>query len=246
MLRTEGIVLNEIRYKDTSKILNIYTKKLGKISLMAQGAYKPKSVLIATTQIFSYSEFNLQRGRNFYYINQADIIDSFYSIRENIERVFYGSYILELIDKSTPIEEENDKLFLLLEKGLKTLSELEKDYLKFIVSYELKFISFLGYRPYLNNCVLCNNEDNNMRFSFIEGGLICKDCFKLDPQSRKIDKAMFMGMNNLLYTSLDELDSINIGNDTLWAIHKILVDYILHNIDRKQFNSLILLDSILY
>lgn len=80
MLKTEGIVLRELKYQETSKILSIYTKKMGKISVMAKGANRPKSTLIANTQPFSYNEFQLSEGRNFFYINQADIIDSFYDI----------------------------------------------------------------------------------------------------------------------------------------------------------------------
>ena len=99
--RTEGIVIKELRFKETSKILTLYTKDYGKIHAMARGAYKPKSQLIANTQPFSYNEYYLFKGRNFYYINQADIIDSFYDIRENISRVMYGSYLLELIELST-------------------------------------------------------------------------------------------------------------------------------------------------
>ena len=60
MIKTEGIILSEIRYKETSKILKVYTKKLGKISILAQGAYRPKSQLIATTQPFSQVEFHLR------------------------------------------------------------------------------------------------------------------------------------------------------------------------------------------
>ena len=56
MLKTEGIVLKEMRYRDTSKILSIYTKKYGKVSVMARGAYKPRSMIIANTQPFSYNE----------------------------------------------------------------------------------------------------------------------------------------------------------------------------------------------
>ena len=50
MIKTAGIVLKEIKYQETSKILSIYTKKLGKISVMAQGANRPKSRLLANTQ----------------------------------------------------------------------------------------------------------------------------------------------------------------------------------------------------
>lgn len=244
MIRTEGIVLNEIRYKETSKILNIYTEKLGKITVMAQGAYRPKSNLIANTQPFTLNEYGLRKGRNFYYINNADVLDSYYSIRENMERMIYGFYILELIEKSTPFEEENDKLFSLLKKGLKVLSELEKDYLKFIAAYEIKFISFLGYRPYLRNCVNCNNELNTkMKFSIVHGGLLCDDCFSLDITAKTVDSQFVKGLNDLIYTSFESLEDITTPNKTLKTIHDVLLDYILSNIDRKEFKSLNILNS---
>lgn len=245
LLKTEAIVLSEVRYKDTSKILNIYTKKYGRISVMAQGAYKPKSILIASTQPFSHSELCLQKNGEFYYINQADLLDSNYDIRENMNRMFYGYYLLELINKSTPLEEENKKLFLLLQKGLKVLSNLNKDYVKFIVSYELKFISFLGYRPNMSNCVICSSDENyNIRFSIVEGGVICNNCFEKDRRSIYLDNEMYKAFNSLLYIPLDKLEDVNIPTDIVKKLHKIIVDYILYNIDRSEFKSLDLLDSI--
>lgn len=245
MIKTEGIVLSEIRYKETSKILNIYTRKLGKIHVMAKGAYRPKSQLIANTQPFSHNDYQLQKGRSFYYISQGDVVNSFYSIREKMERVVYGSYILELVEKSTPDEEENEKLFILLEKGLKILASLDKDFLKFIVAFELKFVSFLGYRPFLNGCVACNNKDSvKYKFSKKEGGLICSDCFSLDYEGVLIEHQVISSINTLLFSSLDDLDEIQVSNDVLSKIHEILEEYILFNIDRKQFNSLNILKSI--
>lgn len=239
MIKTEGIVLGEMKYKESSKILNVYTKKLGKISVMAQGAYKPKSQLISTTQPFSYCEFNLQKGRNFYYISNADLIDSFYSIRDNMDRIVYGFYILELIEKSSPDEEENEKLFLLLEKGLKVLSSLEKDYLKFIVAYELKFVSFLGYRPHINSCVACEGQfTQSIKFSKALGGVLCSNCFSNDLFSKKINHNFPKAINDLLFSALDDLEEISLDHDTLLNAHNILVDYILFNIERTEFKSL--------
>ena len=134
-MRTEGIVLREIRYKDSSKILSIYTKEHGKISAMARGAYRPKSGIVASTQLLSYSEYEMYEGKQFYYINQAHILESFYSIRENMERLSYGYYMLELLDKSIEIDQKSNSLFSLLKKGLEIISELEEDFLKFIVAY---------------------------------------------------------------------------------------------------------------
>ena len=141
MIKAEGIVLSELRFKDTSKILNIYTKSMGKIPVMARGAYKANSKLMASTQVFSFNDYVFNKGRTFYYLNQGNIIKSFYNIRENIDRFIYGSYILEIVEKSSPEEEGNIKLFSLLEKSLDVLSKLDGDFMKFIVAFQLKFVS---------------------------------------------------------------------------------------------------------
>ena len=243
MLKTEGIVLKEMRYRDTSKILNIFTRDYGKLNVMAKGAYRPRSQLIANTQPFSYSELQLYNGKNFYYLNQGYIIDHFYPIRNKIERVVYGQYILELIDKSMEMEQENEKIFMLVLKGLKILSELEKDFLKFITAYELKYISFLGYRPCIDKCVHCGKDNNISRFSILEGGMICSECH-YDPSSIYIDGKTLYYITKLLYIPLDKIDEINIPDNIVNKIHEIIVDYILFNVDRKKFNSLSFVKSL--
>ncbi len=239
MLKTEGIVLKEMRYKDTSKILNIYTNRYGKITVLARGAYKAKSRIIANTQPFSYNEYQLYRGKSFFYLNQGDIINSFYAIREKMERITLGSYMLELVDKSMPEEQENEKLFLLFKKGLEVLSSLDRDFLKFILAYELKFISFLGYKPYLDKCVLCGSTDmRKISFSVSEGGIICSNCIGVNSSTNYMNKDMVKVLYDLLYTPLETAGDVNAPKEVLYKLHDIIVEYILFNIDRKMFNSL--------
>lgn len=247
MLKSEGIVLKSIRYKDTSKILTIYTKEYGKISVVASGAYKAKSQLISTTQAFSYGEYFFNKGRGLLYLNQADLLDSFYSIRERMERLIYGSYMLELVEKSLPEEQENEKIFLLLEKGLRVLSKLDENYLQFIIAYQLKFISFLGYKPNLESCVSCGNTNlNNIKFSINQGGLICSNCFNIDPFARHLNRETYKTMCGLLYIPLEKTHEIVSSKECINKLHEITVKYILENIDRKKFNSLILMEQIDY
>lgn len=246
MLKTEGIVLKEIRYKDTSKILTIFTKKYGKISVMAKGAYKAKSKLIATTQPFSYSEYQFNKGRNFLYLNQADILNSFYLLREEMERVIYGYYMLELVDKSLPEDGENEKIFMLLEKGLRVLSKLDKNYLQFIVAYELKFISFLGYKPNIEKCINCNNTKfEKIKFSINQGGIICNNCFAIDHFAIDLDKEIYDIMYKLLYIPLERTNEILASEENINKLHSILLKHILKNIDRKNFNSLKLINELI-
>lgn len=247
MIKTEGIVLSELRFKDTSKILNIYTKELGKISVMANGAYKANSKLMASTQVFSHNEYIFKKGKTFYYLNQGNIIESFYNIREDVERFVYASYILELIEKSSPEEEGNITLFLLLEKSLTILSKMDKDFLKFTIAFQLKFISFIGYRPYLKNCVICNSvHKDQIRWSNQEGGVICKNCFSLDKKSIQLDKSTYKAMVELLFVPLEKLNDMDISIKVLKTLQNLLEKYILYNIDRKEFNSLKMIEMLNY
>lgn len=246
MIKTEGIVLTELKFKDTSKILNIYTKDLGKIPVMAKGAYKANSKLMASTQVFSYNEYILKKGQTFYYLNQGNIIEPFYNMRENVERFIYGSYILELIEKASPEAEANLTLFLFLEKSLETLSKLDDNFLRFIVAFQIKFVSFIGYKPYLNNCVICNkNPSDSVRWSNREGGVICSDCFNRDMGSVYINPDMYKGLVDLLYIPFEDLGNIDISLENLKKLQSILENYILYNIERKEFNSFKMIDMLL-
>jgi len=239
MIKTEGIVLRENKYKESSKILSVYTRKNGKVSVMARGANRPKSRLLANTQVFSYNEYQFRRGRNFYYINQADIIDSFYAIRENMERLVYGFFLLELVEKSVPMEEANEKIFFLLLKTLKTLAVKEKDFLKLILAFELKYISFLGYRPFIESCVICGRgQAREFRFSNFEGGIICDNCYTKDLRAKALDRKTYELLVRLMYMPLDRLEEIEASDVLLNKLQNIIESYILYNIDRRGFNSL--------
>jgi len=242
--KTEGIILREMRFKETSKILTILTPYHGKISAIARGVYRPKSQMVGTTQPFAYNKFILYKGKNFYYVVQIDSIESYYSIRENINRMLFGSYMLELADTSVLEEEENVKIFMLLKKGLEVLSNTEVEFTKFITAYELKFISFLGYKPMLDSCVVCGEKNfSKMGFSVNKGGVLCQKCLCVGNDSIDIGLDVYRAIKKLIYTPLDRLDSINISGKTAFKIHDIMVKYILHKIDKKNFNSLDIMKS---
>lgn len=239
LVNSEGIVLREIRFEETDKILTIFSRRNGKVHAMAKGSLRPRSPLLACSQTFVYSNFCFFKGKNFYHINQGDIINSYYPIRENLNRLFYGAYLLELIDSVIVEEEPNENLFKLLSKGLNVLSYLDDDFLKFIIAFELKYISFAGYRPVLDRCVICNSklsEDN--KFSFREGGVLCHKCFEKDYMAQGISIKNIMNMKLLLFTPLDKLDTLNIPKDATFKIHDLLVKYILISIDKTRFKSL--------
>ncbi|KGG80161.1 DNA repair protein RecO [Caloranaerobacter azorensis H53214] len=245
LLNVEGIVLRQIKYHEWDKILTIYTRENGKIQAIAKGARRQKSPLISCSQVFSYSRFILYKGKNFYYINSGEIVDTFYSLREDIYKLAYATYFLELVDCATFEEYPIPILFDLLIKTLRVLENLKDNYSKLARAFELKYISFIGYKPNLKTCVLCNNEPgNNIIFSIKNGGILCEDCKQKDNEGYIISKDILKAMRFLMYTELDKLDKMIIDDNTMVKLKEIIINYLKEYTDRESFKSLDFLNSI--
>ena len=228
--KAEGIVLSEFKYKEKSKIIRVFTKELGKISIMARGALGAKSNLVAVSQMFSVNEYELFKGNSFYYIKNANIVKSNFNIRNSYDRLVYGSFLLELYDRTFPEGEVNENAYLLLKKTLSILENMEKNILNLILAFEIKFISFLGYRPVLKY------EFKNPSFSLKNGGVVEKVPLG-DYLTYDISNEDIYYLSNLLYTSLDALN-IDIDEQRLLYLQKIIIEYIKFNLEIDEFKSL--------
>lgn len=241
----EGLVLKVTKFKDSDKILTIFSKSNGKIQAMAKGARKPKSSLMGSTQLFCHSDFMLYRGKSFYHLNQSEVINSFYNLREDIFKLAYATYIMEIVESGITEEEENEKIFLLVLKALDILSSGKVDYLKLTLAFKIKFISFLGYKPHLKSCVSCNGTlDGPLRFSRAHGGILCTKCLREDRYGDNISIEALKGLISLLYTPLHSLNEIELSSNTINIIDNILLKYILESLGKKSFKSLNFLKSI--
>jgi len=241
MIKTSGIVLSGIKFKESSKILTVYTRELGKIKVLGQGVMKPKSKGIASTEVFAHSEFDLKRGKSFYYINGVYLIDSYHNLRNRMDTLFLGFYILELMDKTIPEEEHNPILFDLLNKALLAIKNGE-DPLLIVVAFQLKFVSFMGYRPLLNECSACGKKYSTIwRFSPTKGGVFCEDCYTsgattITEEQREI-------LTQMLLSPFDKLLNLNITKDNLWKTYNLMLEYISYNLDIRELKSQVMINN---
>ncbi|SDZ20092.1 DNA replication and repair protein RecO [Proteiniborus ethanoligenes] len=239
LFKTEGLVLRQTKYDEWDKILTIFTRNNGKVQAIAKGARRPKGSLVASTQVFSHSDFLLYQGRSLYHVNQADIINSFFSLRDDLYKLAYGTYIIELVDAASIEGVENTKLFDLSIKTLKVLSGLDKDYKKLLAAFELKYITFIGYRPQISRCVLCNGELGNIiKFSSQQGGAICQSCFQDGIGGATVSKDILIKMKELLFVHLDKINDLKMSIKDIDIIEKLISNYIMNHIEKNNFKSL--------
>ncbi len=241
MVKVRGIVLSGIKYKESSKILTLYTRELGKVKVMAQGALKARSNSLASSEVFAHSEYDLKKGKSFYYINGVYLIDSYHNLRNEMDTLFFAFYILELMDKTIHEEEKNPILFDLLDKALGSLKS-GIDPLLIGVGFQLKFVSFMGYRPILDTCLSCGSKSSlSWRFSESKGGVFCEDCST--SLGSVITQIQRMAMKDILLNPFEKLSGLKLRKEDLWRIYNIMLNHISYNFDIKELKSQLMIKN---
>lgn len=143
---SEAIVLSRKNYGEADRLLIIYSKNFGKLSLLAKGVRKPKSRKRGHIEIFSHIRFSVSSGRGIPLMTEAEIIDSFRSIRTNLKKVSVAYFIVETILKTTRDEEENRELFNVLRDTLNLLKNSD-NLKKLRHEFINRILVVLGYWP---------------------------------------------------------------------------------------------------
>jgi DNA repair protein RecO (recombination protein O) len=208
--KVEGIVISEQDYSESSKIINVITKEYGKIGIIAKGSKKMKSSLRGVSGKLTYGYFHIyyKKGKLSDLIS-VDIINNLRTIKSDIIKISYVSYLVELVDQIMKEEFEQEIYDLLIS----TILKLEEGYDPLVMTniLELKLLDYLGVRPIIDCCALCGNNKTIATISSDKGGYICLDCLK----GEKIvsDKAiklirMFYYVDIAKITKLEISDSV--------------------------------------
>jgi DNA repair protein RecO (recombination protein O) len=169
-------------------MLTLYTRTRGKLRAVAKGARKPRSRKGGHLQPFTRIQAQLARGRAFYLVTQAETMNAYLPLREDLTLTGYAAYLVELLDRFTWEEESaNDALFRLLAVSLERLARGDDAWLV-TRYYEIRLLDLLGFRPQLFSCVQCGAEiaPEDQFFSPAQGGILCPKCGKTDESAHPV------------------------------------------------------------
>ncbi len=178
ILKSEAIVLKAIDFRETSRIATFFSKNYGKVKGVLKGIRKDPKKFGSHVDKFSVNDIVYYRYRNsdLHLISHCDLRQYFFPIRQDLQKTFAASYILELVDKIMPVEESNKEVYQLMMDFLSTL-ETTKDITKLVHLFQIKILSLSGFKPYLDSCLQCGKKvHGRAKFSLQQGGLICLQC----------------------------------------------------------------------
>lgn len=147
LYKTEGIVLNTFKLGEADRIIILISPERGKIRAVGKGVRKTKSKFGSRLEPFTHLDLLIYEGKTLDIINQAEIVDSFKELRTDLEKIKYGSVMLELTDKVSQENEDSRQVFALLLSTLKELKTTDARYGLLLAVFDLKLMSIIGFSP---------------------------------------------------------------------------------------------------
>jgi DNA repair protein RecO (recombination protein O) len=175
---SEAIILRRHDFGEADRILTIMTPELGKLRVIAKGVRKITSRKAGHVELFTRVKLLLARGRNFDIVSQAETIEPYRPLREDLLRGSYAHYLSELIDVFAQEGSEDSALYDLLANGLAWVAEAPTPALA-ARYFEMRLLTLTGYRPQLFRCARTGEPVDidaanvqNVAFSPMEGGIL--------------------------------------------------------------------------
>ena len=216
----EGIVVSEVSYSETSKIINILTKD-GIIGCMAKGAKSLKSNLRVGTSKITRGKFYIsKKSEKLSILTGVDIIDDYKNIKKDILKISYATYIIELSEQVMKHNIDSHIYDILVA----SLNKINEGYDASTITniLELKYLEFLGVMPIIDECAICGSTTSIATISSSRGGYICTNCLRDDLiVSDKTIKLIRM----FYYVDIDKITNLDISNKSKIEISNFLDDY---------------------
>ncbi len=233
LYQTEGVILRRNDVGEADRILTLYTPERGKIRLLAKGVRRPSSRMAGHVELLTHSAFLVARGRNLDIITQAQTRQAFAALRQNLERIGWGCYIAELLERMAPEQEENYPAYLLLLEALDLLDQ-GRNPEPVARSFEVHLLGYMGYRPQLFRCVSCEAEmeERPPVFSIPQGGVLCPRCREEDPRARPLSLEGWKALRYLQDTGLSEAERLRLPSGCRREVADLLHAYICSILER--------------
>jgi len=234
ILKTNAIVLRARSYSEADQLLTLYTEKAGKLTAIVKGVKKPKSKLRGGVQVFSHTNVDLFLGKNLATVTQAETINTFAPLREDLFRMGCGAYLAELLDSLIPEGESDTELFSLVLMGFYLLS-VEEPWLATKVM-EIRLLRELGYQPQMESCANCGQiKVAGYYFSSELGGLLCDQCFRDKPGMAivKISGETCVILKQLMSMELTKINRLRISANAKKELAEILDLHIINCLGKK-------------
>ena len=227
--KTEAVVLKQMPLGEAARILTFYTPDMGKLRAVARGVRRPKSRLGGHLELLNRVSVSLAHGRNLDVVTEAQVLQGFRGVRDDLQTLSRALYLAELIDTFSSEQSANRPLYRLLVDALGWLEKAaQPDQL--LRHFEIRLLEHSGYRPELYFCGECKIElePGGHLFDRSIGSVLCPACRVTSPNA--MIPISLNGMKALRFLQNQEqyadATGLNMSADLLAEIERLLGNYV--------------------
>lgn len=234
--RTEAIIMKRRDLGEADRILTLLTPDHGKIDVVAKGARKPSSRKTGHVELFMRSDVLIAKGRSLDVLVQADMLESYLPIREDLIRGAYANYVVELLDRFTYEGDEHhvSGFYILLHETLYRLA-YDADVRRVVRYYEFKLLNAVGYRPELLECVIMHEPlmPKDQFFSFTEGGVVSPEGAPHTSGLIRLPVSTLKVMRHMQRSKYKQVARLTIPDDVHDDLERVVLGYIRFILENK-------------
>jgi len=185
IVKTECIVLRSMKYGETSRILTLYTRDYGRMSVIVKGARSSKAKYGAALDLMSRSAVVIytKEQRELQLLTQADLIEQYRRIVDGADRLMYGFAVLEFLYATVHGEEAHEELYDVLLHALEALNMQDARPANVLLHYLFRLSTAMGFGLDAEHCGRCRASfaeeqalQGKAAFSLSNGGFTCAGC----------------------------------------------------------------------
>ena len=222
--KTKGIVLNQIKYGETSLIVQVYTEKFGRQSYMVKGGRSKKSSMKSNLfRPFFLLEMEVyhREGKNIQSLKEVRLCENLNNLVFDVYKSTMVLFLTEVCSKVLREEEQNQELFTFLYNSIRYLDLTEESIGRFHLYFLSKLTRFLGFYPQLNW------SDRKAFFDMDNGFFVEEDRI----HAHCLEKCLSRKLYSLFSTSIDFVKDLKMSKEDVDVLLRAILNFYALQID---------------
>ncbi|MCC7363629.1 MAG: DNA repair protein RecO [Dehalococcoidia bacterium] len=231
--KTEGVILRRRNLGEADSVFTVFSPGAGKFEAVARGVRKARSRMRGHLEPLTRTELLIARGRSLDVFTQAETIEAYRPLREDLDRSALAIYVAELIDRFTIEHAENPGLYELL---LATFDALAAGAPAHVVRFfELHLLALTGFELQVDACASCGDRlpPADTLLAPSAGGLVCVACRAAAGTGRIVPVAGIKVLRYARGCGIDQFAALRIDPDLARLLQGALTDVIQHVLERE-------------
>lgn len=206
-IETQAIVLQRFAFGESSQVVHLLTRALGRVVVMARGAWRAKNgyegpldLLVRGTVTLS-----LVHGRELALLTGRKVETAYPRLRSDLARHGAACHVLARILHFEPVG-AGAGAFPLVDRALEAIETVDRARLPLLLlAFDARLADLHGLRPDVDQCVRCGSPRKLARFVASAGGVVCVACVEQRDEGAAIDARSAALLRDVATTPLRQL-----------------------------------------